>query len=107
MRAPMATASTRGDVQVAAEAPPATRHTPDSQSAPDVHAQPPSCPSAVESAQEGAPSKIVAEMVTKMPSPVWKSKFYGAFVLNLRVDLHAIDATPARRSGGAGSSPLY
>ena len=21
---------------------------------------------------------------------VWKSKFYGAFVLNLRVDLHAI-----------------
>ena len=23
-------------------------------------------------------------------SPVWKSKFYGAFVLNLRVDLHAI-----------------
>ena len=23
-------------------------------------------------------------------------KFYGAFVLNLRVDLHAIDATPAR-----------
>jgi len=28
--------------------------------------------------------------------PVWKSKFYGAFVLNLRVVLHAIDATPAR-----------
>ena len=26
--------------------------------------------------------------------------------LNLRVDLHAIDATPARRRGGAGSSPL-
>jgi hypothetical protein len=24
---------------------------------------------------------------------VWKSKFYGAFVLNRRVDLHAIDAT--------------
>ena len=23
-------------------------------------------------------------------------KFYGAFALNLRVDLHAIDATPAR-----------
>ena len=30
---------------------------------------------------------------------VWKSRFYGAFVL------HAIDATPARRRGGAGSSP--
>ena len=38
--------------------------------------------------------------------PVWKSKFYGAFVLNRRVVLHAIDATPARWRGGAGSSPL-
>jgi len=37
---------------------------------------------------------------------VWKSKFYGAFVLNRRVDLHAIDATPARWRGDAGSSPL-
>ena len=27
---------------------------------------------------------------------MWKSKFYGAFVLNHRVDLHALDATPAR-----------
>ena len=34
-------------------------------------------------------------------SPVWKSKFYGAFVLYLRVDLHAIDATPARWRGDA------
>jgi hypothetical protein len=25
---------------------------------------------------------------------LWKSKFHGAFVLNIRVDLHAIDATP-------------
>ena len=38
--------------------------------------------------------------------PVWKSEFYGAFVLNRRVDLHAIDATPARRRGGVNSSPL-
>ena len=37
---------------------------------------------------------------------VWKSKFYGAFVLNRRVDLHAIDATPARWRGDAGSSAL-
>ena len=37
---------------------------------------------------------------------MWKSNFYGAFVLNNRVVLHAIDATPARRRGGAGSSPL-
>ena len=32
--------------------------------------------------------------------------FYGASVLNLRVDLHAIDATPARWRGDAESSPL-
>ena len=34
------------------------------------------------------------------------NQIYGAFVLNRRVDLHAIDATPARRCGGAGASPL-
>ena len=39
-------------------------------------------------------------------APVWKSKFYGAFVLNHRVVLDAIDATPARWRGDAGSSPL-
>ena len=32
--------------------------------------------------------------------------FYGAFVLNHRVVLHAIDATPARWRGDAGSLPL-
>ncbi len=37
---------------------------------------------------------------------MWKSKFYGVFVLNRRVDLHAIDAMPARWRGDAGSSPL-
>ena len=37
---------------------------------------------------------------------LWKSKFYGAFVLNLSVVHHAIDATPARWGGDAGSSPL-
>ena len=37
---------------------------------------------------------------------MWKSKFYDAFVLNHRVVLHAIDATPARWRGDAGSSPL-
>ena len=34
------------------------------------------------------------------------NKFYGAFVLNRRVVLHPIDATPARWCGDAGSSPL-
>ena len=38
-------------------------------------------------------------------APVWKSKFYDAFVLNHSVVLHAIDATPARCRGDAGSSP--
>ena len=38
--------------------------------------------------------------------PVWKSKFYGAFALNRRVDLHAIEATPARWRGDADSPPL-
>ena len=37
---------------------------------------------------------------------VWKSKCYGASVLNRRVDLHAIDAMPTRWRGDAGSSPL-
>ena len=36
---------------------------------------------------------------------VWKSKFYCVFVLNHRVVLHAIDATPARWRADAGSSP--
>ena len=34
--------------------------------------------------------------VIRQVTTVWKSKFYDAFVLNRRVDLHAIDATPAR-----------
>ena len=38
--------------------------------------------------------------------PVGKSKFHGTFVLNHHVVLHAIDATPARWRGDAGSSPL-
>ena len=33
-------------------------------------------------------------------------EFYGAFVLNRRVVLHAIDATPARWRGDADPSPL-
>ena len=37
---------------------------------------------------------------------VWKSKFYGVFVLNRRVVLHAIFMIPARRRDDAGSSPL-
>ncbi len=38
--------------------------------------------------------------------PVWKSKFYGAFVLNHRVVLHDIDVAQALLRGDAGSSSL-
>ena len=34
-------------------------------------------------------------------------KIRNAFVLNRRVGLHAIDATPARRRGDVGSSPRH
>ena len=58
-------------------------------------------------------SATIAAFEQNYPRPVatlWrsvhKSKFYGAFVLILRVSLHVIDATPARWRGDAGSSPL-
>ena len=56
----------------------------------------------------GTPTMLMHLMqtVSAAYSPVWKSKFYGAFVLNHRVVLQAIDATPARWRGDAGSSPL-
>jgi len=54
-----------------------------------------------------AKTSSVAKPVFQRPfAPVWKSKFYFAFALNRRVDLHAIDATPARWRGDADSSPL-
>ena len=54
---------------------------------------------------EHSPKELESSSATPV-GPVWKSKFYGAFVLNHRVVLHAIDATPARWRGDAGSSPL-
>ena len=45
------------------------------------------------------PHHVLARLVV----PVWKSKFYGAFFLNRRVVLDAIDASPARWRGNAGS----
>ena len=50
--------------------------------------------------------QIRSPRLFKSHEAVWKSKFYGAFVLILRVNLHAIDAPPARWRGDAGSSPL-
>ena len=49
---------------------------------------------------------VASDQTGGSPQPVWKSKFYGAFVLNRCVLLHAYRrATPARWRGGARSSP--
>ena len=50
---------------------------------------------AAEVAEQRVARPELDDLVT-IAEPVWKSKFYGAFVLNRRVVLHAIDATPAR-----------
>ena len=42
---------------------------------------------------------LCLHMRSRNSSPVWKSKFYGAFVLNHHVVRHAIDATPEELSG--------
>ena len=43
-------------------------------------------------------------MIAKVRACVEIQNYYGAFVLNRRVDLHAINATPARWRDDAGSS---
>ena len=53
-----------------------------------------------------AEKKNPIDAVEATYGPAWKSKSYGAFMLNHRVVLHAVDATPARWRGDAGSSPL-
>ena len=74
-----------------------------------------------EAALEALPSALAAVEQTRLdvaqaflsvafeamsPQSVWKSRFYGAFVLHHRVVLDAIDAASARWRGAAGSSPL-
>ena len=59
----------------------------------------------------GADVLTYDQVMARLPPPLPRddlcgNKIYGAFVLNRRVDLHAIDATPARWRGGVGSSPL-
>ena len=51
-------------------------------------------------------STLMTAFSGKVPATCVEIKFYGAFALNLRVDLHAIDATPARWRGDVGSSSL-
>ena len=53
-----------------------------------------------------AAARVIDGTAAKVVRPVWKSNLYSAFVLNRRVDLHAIDAAPARWRGNVGSSPL-
>ena len=76
----------------------------------DGHAGQPYCfgPARAEAGQDEREDGEVADRQEphEVHVPVWKSKFYGAFVLNRRVVLHAIDAPPARWRGDAGSSPL-
>ena len=56
--------------------------------------------------EPGARAAARARAAAAVPlPPVWKPPA-TLFVLNRRVDLHVIDATPARWRGGAGSSPL-
>ena len=47
-------------------------------------------------ADQGEDDLVAFDDFADWYTAVWKSKFYGAFVLNHRVVLHAIDATPAR-----------
>ena len=51
------------------------------------------------------PSKTSSTASSVMSGACVETMFYGAFVLNRCGDLHAIDATPARWRGAAGSSP--
>ena len=46
--------------------------------------------------RRAADQRVLMKMDIEGVELVWKSRFYGAFVLNRRVVLHAIDATPAR-----------
>ena len=48
----------------------------------------------------------VGAATSTVPPSLCGNQIDGTFVLNRRVDLHAIDATPARWRGDAGSSPL-
>ncbi len=52
------------------------------------------------------PSMARSDASTPWRSPVWKSNVAAHLLPRLNHDLHAIDATPARRRGGADSSPL-
>ena len=65
----------------------------------EVRARDPTQPAKLKVFEHEDAPVICLEFIDLLPEhaePVWKSKFYGAFVLNHRVVLHAIDAPPAR-----------
>ena len=74
---------------------------------PSVRAVPSALYTVLPHTNNGTPAaRTASRTCTECSGPAWKSKFYGAFVLNHRVVLHAIDAPPARWRGDAGSSSL-
>ena len=74
---------------------------------PSVRAVPSALYTVLPHTNNGTPAaRTASRTCTECSGPAWKSKFYGALVLNHRVVLHAIDATPDRWSGDADSSPL-
>ena len=62
--------------------------------------------SAARAAARGAPPPAGGDLTVVVAPTCVEITIYGAFVLNQRDVLHAIDATPARWRGDAGSSPL-
>ena len=62
--------------------------------------------SAARAAARGAPPPAGGDLTVVVAPTCVEITIYGALVLNQRDVLHAIDATPARWRGDAGSSPL-
>ena len=74
---------------------------------PSVRAVPSALYTVLPQTSRGTPAaRTASRTCTECSGPAWKSKFYGALVLNHRVALHAIDATSARWRGGEGLAPL-
>ena len=71
---------------------------------PSVRAVPSALYTVLPQTSRGTPAaRTASRTCTECSGPAWKSKFYGALVLNHRVVLRAIDATPARWRDDAGS----
>ena len=67
---------------------------------------PAAAPVGRESRKQSRPGEHEVEDGLEARVDLCGNQVYGAFVLNRRFELHAIDATSARWRGGAGSPPL-